>query len=130
MLRTHAPAAALRAAKHAERREQTELRLQQLTRKMATGDDDGGDDSGPARRRAATTAATARRRGDREGAGQGSAAAGVRRGAGRGVWRVQAGEHTGLLSCAFADPSTLPATTWAFDDGQLLGQADLVIAPT
>ena len=27
-------------------------------------------------------------------------------------------------SCAFADPSTLPATTWAFDDGQLLGQAD------
>ena len=38
VLRTHAPAAALRAAKHAERREQTELRLQQLTRKMATGD--------------------------------------------------------------------------------------------
>jgi hypothetical protein len=58
VLRTHAPAAALRAAKHAERREQTELRLQQLTRKMATGDHDGGDDRGPPRRRPATTAAT------------------------------------------------------------------------
>jgi hypothetical protein len=53
VLRTHAPAAALRAAKHAERREQTELRLQQRTRKMATGDDDGGDDSGPVRLRGA-----------------------------------------------------------------------------
>ena len=38
--------------------------------------------------------------------------------------------HAGLLSCAFADPSTLPATTWAFDDGQLPGQAFSIIAPT
>ena len=36
----------------------------------------------------------------------------------------------GLLSCAIADPSTLPATTWAFDDGQLPGQAFSIIAPT
>ena len=39
--------------------------------------------------------------------------------------------HAGLLSCAFADPSTLPATTWAFNDhGQLPGQAFSIIAPT
>ena len=35
VLRTHAPAAALRAAKHAERRGQAELRLQQLACKVA-----------------------------------------------------------------------------------------------
>ena len=81
-------------------------------------------------RRATTRTTAAGRRGDREGAGRGSAAAGVRRRAGRDVWRVRAGVHAGLLSCAFADPSTLPATTWAFDDGQLPGQAFSIIAPT
>ena len=40
-------------------------------------------------------------------------------------------EHAGHQLGAIAPvTSTLPATTWAFDDGQLLGQAFSIIAPT
>ena len=68
----------------------------------------------------------ARRAGNR-----GASAAGMRRRVGRDSYGEVAGGDAGHQVRAMPPAtSTLPTTTWAFDDGQLPGQAVSVIAPT